>query len=771
MTPETGKRCRRGSTMNVARWFSAPKAAFLVVLAVLLAAPAARAAAYVGYTIYGPNGGKNTYLINNSNTAVKSWTHAKAGGYSVYLLPDGSVIRNAQPTTCTSLNGGGAEGVVTRTSWAGSVTWEYTYCSTAYRSHHDIEPMPNGNVLLIAWEVKTATQAVAAGLNHSAEVWPDHIVEIQPSGTTGGTIVWQWHAWDHLVQHYDSSKSNYGVVADHPELLDINMDSNFSSGDWMHLNGISYNPDLDQIVVSSHQLNEVYVIDHSTTTAEAASHAGGRSGHGGDILYRWGQPSNYGAPGSQVFDVVHSAIWIPSGLPGAGHVMAFNNRESQSTSMVVELETPYNSSTGQYTWTPGTAYAPASPAWSYTATGFYSQHLGSTQRLPNGNTLICQSTSGYMFEVDPAGTTQWSYAKGGEIVRITKYAPDYAGLSGLWPTVTTPTAASIGTNTATLGANVTAAGYSAVTARGVVWSTSANPTLANGTVISTSGTTGVFTVSAVGRPAGTLVHYRGYATNSINTAYTADATFYTLSYEPSYHASGFTATAASTTSMGLNWTAGTGANGYLVLQRAGADPTGTPADATSYTVGATIGTGTVAVVVTGGSTAATISGLAGGISYHYANVAFDWDGTNAATINYKTDGTIPTATSATDYDGDGVTPVTDCNDLISAVWATPGEARSLLFAADKSRLSWTAPQALGATSAAYDVIRAASVAAFSSGTCVASNVGALDTTDGAVPDAGAAWYYLVRAENACPSGTGPLGYASSGSLIGGRSCP
>jgi hypothetical protein len=386
------------------------------------------AQAFQGYTLFSPNNSRNTYLVNMSNTVVKSWTHNKNGGYSCYLLEDGSVIRPALSSN-SSLGGGGEAGVVQKMSWSGTLTWEYTYSSSTYRTHHDICPLPNGNVLAIAWEVKTAAQAVQAGLNHSSTIWPDHIIEIQPVGSTGGNIVWQWHAWDHLIQDYNASKDNYGVVADHPELLDINVESS-GSGDWLHINGISYNPILDQIVMSSHELDEIYVIDHSTTTAEAATHTGGRSGRGGDILYRWGRPANYRAPGTQVFNVVHCATWVPPGLPGAGDIMAFNNREGQTTSIVVELVPP-SDSLGHYTLVPGSAYGPASPTWSYTASGFYSNHLGGCQRLPNGNTLIVESTSGYMFEVNAAGTTEWSYNRGGEIVRALRYAPAYPGLAGL----------------------------------------------------------------------------------------------------------------------------------------------------------------------------------------------------------------------------------------------------------------------------------------------------------------------------------------------------
>ncbi len=383
------------------------------------------AQAFKGYTLYSPNNSRYTYLIDMNNQTVKTWTHSLSGGYSAYLLEDGSVLRSATSSN-SQLNGGGATGIVQKYDWNGNLIWQYTYSSSTYRAHHDIEPMPNGNVLIIAWEVKTAAQAVAAGLKQSISIWPDHIIEVKPTGATTGTIVWEWHAWDHLIQDFDPSKANYGVVANHPELLDINVGST-TQGDWMHLNGISYNPILDQIVFSSHNLDEFYVIDHSTTTQEAASHNGGRYGKGGDILYRWGCPSNYRAAGTQVFNVVHNSNWIPEGYPGSGNILSFNNREGTNASMIVEIKPPRNDD-GSYNYSSG-AFLPTSPEWTYSASGFYSNHLGGCQRLPNGNTLIVQSTIGKMFEVTPAGTVVWSYTKGGEIVRALRYAPSYPGIS------------------------------------------------------------------------------------------------------------------------------------------------------------------------------------------------------------------------------------------------------------------------------------------------------------------------------------------------------
>jgi hypothetical protein len=392
----------------------------LFILSIIILPVSAMAQAFSGYTLFSPNNSRYSYLVDMSNTVVHSWTHTRTGGYSCYLLPDGTLMRSATSTN-SQINGGGATGIVQKIAWDGSLLWEYTYSSSTYRSHHDIEPLPNGNVLLIAWEVKTAAQCVAAGLNHSATLWPDHIIEVQPVGTNGGTIVWKWHFWDHLIQDYDATKANYGVVAQHPELLDINVGS--TSGDWMHVNGISYDAEKDLIVFSSHNLDELFVIDHSTTITEAAGHTGGNFGKGGDILYRWGRPANYDAPGTQIFNVVHSSMWIPDSLPGGGNIISFNNREGQGTSMIVEI-TPPTDANGNFIWSAGTAYGPATPTWSYTASGFYSNHLGGCQRLPNGNTFICEATSGYLFEVDASGNTVWSYNRGQEIARAVRY-PEY----------------------------------------------------------------------------------------------------------------------------------------------------------------------------------------------------------------------------------------------------------------------------------------------------------------------------------------------------------
>ena len=196
---------------------------------------------------------------------------------------------------------------------------------------------------------------------------------------------------------------------------------------------MDYDPILDRVVFSSHTLDEIYVIDRSTTTAEAASHSGGNSGQGGDILYRWGKPDNYGASGSQVLYVVHGVNFIDECYPGAGNIILFNNgdRSGQSNdySSVEEITPPVNGYNYDLPWN-------QTLTWLYEDNpAFYSNHLSGTFRLKNGNTLATEGTSAHIIEVDPAGNIVFDYSVGGfgpQLAKAVGYDPSYPGL-GLIP--------------------------------------------------------------------------------------------------------------------------------------------------------------------------------------------------------------------------------------------------------------------------------------------------------------------------------------------------
>lgn len=423
--------------------------------------------AYNGYTLFAPKHNTMTYLINNEGRVVHSWTASTyEPGQSVYLLENGHLLRAC--FTQGALTGGGEGGRIEEYDWDDNLVWELDYSTSTYMSHHDIKHLPNGNVIMLVVEKKTYSEVIAAGFNpallHSDissknAMYPDSVIEIQPTGSKGGTVVWEWHVWDHLIQDFDPTKNNYAVVANYPGLIDVN--GYVESGAkimqfWNHANSIDYNADLDQIVISARGSSEIWVIDHSITSAEAAGHTAGKYGKGGDLLYRWGNPVTYdaGSSGDQMLFDQHDAQWIEDECPGAGNMLIFNNGLGRNYSSVDEIATPVNAD-GSYSLTAGLAYSPKSLTWTYVATppsSMYSEAISGAQRLPNGNTLICDGVHGIFLEVTSEGETVWHYVnpvtKTGPLIqgetpplddrghqynavfKIHRYPPEYPAFTG-----------------------------------------------------------------------------------------------------------------------------------------------------------------------------------------------------------------------------------------------------------------------------------------------------------------------------------------------------
>jgi hypothetical protein len=402
-----------------------------------------------GYTLFCPGKSTTTYLIDNYGRVVHTWESDYFPNNSVYLLENGNLLR-----PCKFPGGGAIEEI----AWDGSVVWFYENNGAGDEQHHDIEPMPNGNVLALIREDKTGAEAVAAGRNpallNNDALTPEYIAEIQPDGPTGGNVVWEWHFWDHLIQDFDPGQGNHGVVADHPELVDINF-MKHARADWIHANAVEYNPVLDQIVICSYNLCEIYVIDHSTTTHEASSHSGGLRGVGGDILYRWGNPQAYraGSGSDKKFFGQHDAQWIPPGYPGESNILVYNNginRPGLEYSTVDEIIAPVDENGDYPQPSSGAPHGPTEQEWIYAADppeSFYSGIISGAHRLSNGNTVVCCGIEGRFFEVTPEGGVVWEYinpatefgpaVQGEEIsyrsntvFRCTRYAPDYPGLDG-----------------------------------------------------------------------------------------------------------------------------------------------------------------------------------------------------------------------------------------------------------------------------------------------------------------------------------------------------
>jgi hypothetical protein len=407
---------------------------------------------YPGYTLFSPEYSPLTYLLNASSSVVHTWNSSYMQGIGLFLLENGNLLRTGLPRYYQPFLAGGATGCVEIFDWNNTLLWHYEYSVEYQHSlHHGVRMLPNGDILMIAWEYKTGAEAIAAGRNPATlpqnQLWPDEIIEVKPTGPTSGDIVWEWHMWDHLIQDYNASKPNYGVVADHPELIDLNFRGTETlSGDWTHTNAVDYNATYNQILISVRNFGEVWIIDHSTTTLEAAGHTGGRYGRGGDLLYRWGNPQAYRAGGAadKKFFGQHDAQWIPSGCPGAGDILVFNNgmgRPAGRYSTVDEIIPPKDAQ-GNYTHTPGTPYGPESQCWVYTAENPYTLFamvLSGVQRLPNGNTLICVSLYGVFYEVTPEKEVVWQYTNhfhyhglyqidSTDVPNVKRYPLDYPGV-------------------------------------------------------------------------------------------------------------------------------------------------------------------------------------------------------------------------------------------------------------------------------------------------------------------------------------------------------
>jgi hypothetical protein len=401
-----------------------------------------------GYTLLAPMDAPEVFLLDGKGRPVHSWRSEYHGAMGASLLEDGKLLRVGNLNTAPFYNGG----VVELLDWDSRVLWSCTVNDSANAQHHDAILLPPGNLLMIAYEFRSRAEAIAVGRMPDRLIQgyllPDKIIEVEP---TTGNVVWEWRVWDHLIQDFDSTKSNFGVVAEHPGLVDVNYGP--TAADWLHCNSIDYNQDLDQIIISNHNFGEVWAIDHSTTTEEARGHTGGRQGMGGDLLYRWGNPHAYraGDSSSQRFFGQHSAHWIRSGLRGAGNILVFNNglgRPAPYFSTVEEF-TPPCDSTGRYRRPiRGEPFEPLGACWAYGATPkehFCSVYISGAQRLANGNTLVCEGDNGHIFEVGTDSQVVWQYVNpvsdtlrlqqgetqgGCRVFRATRYPPDYPGLVG-----------------------------------------------------------------------------------------------------------------------------------------------------------------------------------------------------------------------------------------------------------------------------------------------------------------------------------------------------
>lgn len=387
-----------------------------------------------GYLLFGPIASASTYLVDNQGRVVHEWKGEYSGGGG-YLLPDGHLLRGVRDPDALGFRQGGVQGILQRVSWEGEVVWEWRLSEPGRILHHDIEPLPNGHVLAMVWELTSKQESIALGRRPEAAPEAglnfERVIEIAPRPPRGAEIVWEWRVRDHLVQDHDPALPHHGDPAEHPGRFDLNAltapaisaeelaqlqalgyvpdDATPADldADFLHANSIDYHAGLDQIAISVPQIGEVWILDHAPSTEEAR-------GARGDLLYRWGNPAVYGrgADSPRQLFFQHDARWIPEGFPGAGKLLVFNNgrdRPEGPWSSVEEIAPPLGRD-GRYALEAGRPYAPLRPGWSWRLPPErFAPFISGAERLANGNTLVCSGPDGVLLEVTPEGRIVWEF--------------------------------------------------------------------------------------------------------------------------------------------------------------------------------------------------------------------------------------------------------------------------------------------------------------------------------------------------------------------------
>lgn len=377
---------------------------------------------YDGYNLVYPHNQPNVYLLDNCGEVVHTWTDDEAWrpGNIAYLTKSGRLVKGKRHKNVTQdaiwFGGGGA--IIEIRDWDNTLVWSFELNDSQQRLHHDFAPMPNGNILMTVWNKMTKQQLYEAGRDtiqyKDESLLSESIIEVNPATNE---IVWKWELKNHFIQDRDSLRANYGKLADHPGKVNINYPTNTIQNSWFHINAIDYNEELDQIVVSVPTYNEIWILDHTTTTAQAASNSGGLSGTGGQLMYRWGNPATYGkgdiVPQSLFFQ--HDIHWldnfIPATNPNYGKLAVFNNQAGTNFSTAEFFTTPWDMYEWKYTKTNG-AWGPLASDRTIkhpVQTKMFSSGLSSVQLLPNNNVLILVGRTGYAFELDNNGQIVWEY--------------------------------------------------------------------------------------------------------------------------------------------------------------------------------------------------------------------------------------------------------------------------------------------------------------------------------------------------------------------------
>jgi len=374
------------------------------------------------YILVNDANSNRAFLIDKNANLLFEWPLGNNIGNDVFLLPDNRLLAILEADT-PLITFGGKGGKIQFIQKDGTIDWNFDYSTEDYITHHDVELLPNGNVIALVWERMPIQEAIVNGSVHNRDLYTEAIIEIDPKTDQ---IVWEWHSWDHLVQDYDDTRENFGIISDNPQLINFNYTQQQEDGDIMHSNGIAYDEVNDLIFMSVNFFHEVWVIDHSTNTMEATSSTGGNYEKGGDLVYRFGNPTAYNnSMGDRLFYNNHFPNLIDTEVSGQKNMLIFvNNMNNTEQSVVYELQFP-----NIFELLPNTNNEPEI-VWSFTDPELYSPKVSGAVTLPNGNRLITEGDFGF-WEVTTDGEVVWKLSSEGFFWRGYHYNKDAPEIEAL----------------------------------------------------------------------------------------------------------------------------------------------------------------------------------------------------------------------------------------------------------------------------------------------------------------------------------------------------
>lgn len=232
-----------------------------------------------------PDYGRETVLLDSDGKEMLVWKSQQTNAGGARLLKDRALLhvvnRPLQRPFQQAIFGGGLE-ILDADS---KVVWSFWNATSHHATCGDALQLPNGNILTSIVEWKSREEVIRAGRDPALVDLQGMLVpglmEVRPSGPTGGIPVWKWSLWDHVYQRSNAALPGFSEEAK-DGCIDINQ-GRLKRRNWIKPFELDYNAE-EKLVVLTMQNREAWIIDHTTTTEEAATGKGGKKGKGGRLL-------------------------------------------------------------------------------------------------------------------------------------------------------------------------------------------------------------------------------------------------------------------------------------------------------------------------------------------------------------------------------------------------------------------------------------------------------------------------------------------------------